>query len=215
MSVATLHYIHDPLCGWCYAAAPLLAAVTQLDGLDLLLHGGGLMSGAGRRKVTPELRGYVMSNDLRIAKLTGQPFGEAYFNGLLRDESAVFDSTPPIAAIMAAQVCGKSAVSYLSALQQTHFVEGRRIADRATLLALGDAAGIDRDTFAAELDRQLDGAVGERIEASQNLLQQAGGGGFPTFLLETRRGLSWLVCGAFLGQREVWQQHLLTHLSDV
>lgn len=29
MSTPTLHYIHDPLCGWCYGAAPL---VRGLDG---------------------------------------------------------------------------------------------------------------------------------------------------------------------------------------
>lgn len=27
--MATLHYIHDPLCGWCYGAAPLVKAARQ------------------------------------------------------------------------------------------------------------------------------------------------------------------------------------------
>lgn len=26
MATATLHYFHDPFCGWCYGAAPLVAA---------------------------------------------------------------------------------------------------------------------------------------------------------------------------------------------
>ena len=28
-----LHAIYDPLCGWCYAAAPLLAAAREVPGL--------------------------------------------------------------------------------------------------------------------------------------------------------------------------------------
>ena len=30
-----LHAIYDPLCGWCYAAAPLLAAAREVPGLAL------------------------------------------------------------------------------------------------------------------------------------------------------------------------------------
>ncbi|RLR78637.1 protein-disulfide isomerase, partial [Pseudomonas aeruginosa] len=26
MNDLTLHYLYDPLCGWCYGASPLLAA---------------------------------------------------------------------------------------------------------------------------------------------------------------------------------------------
>jgi len=46
--VATLHYFHDPLCGWCYAAAPLVTAAAAVPGVALKLHGGGPMIGALR-----------------------------------------------------------------------------------------------------------------------------------------------------------------------
>ena len=57
MSPATLHYIHDPLCGWCYGAAPLVKAALEV--LPVRAHGGGMMAGARRRSVTEALRGYV------------------------------------------------------------------------------------------------------------------------------------------------------------
>lgn len=31
--MATLHYIFDPLCGWCYGAAPLVEAARTVPGL--------------------------------------------------------------------------------------------------------------------------------------------------------------------------------------
>ena len=39
VSPATLHYIYDPFCGWCYAAAPLVKAAREI--LPVRLHGGG------------------------------------------------------------------------------------------------------------------------------------------------------------------------------
>ncbi len=41
-----LHYIHDPLCGWCYAAAPLAEAAAAVPGVEIVLHGGRAISGA-------------------------------------------------------------------------------------------------------------------------------------------------------------------------
>ncbi len=30
-----LHYIYDPLCGWCYGAAPLVQAARGISGLTI------------------------------------------------------------------------------------------------------------------------------------------------------------------------------------
>lgn len=103
---AVLHYIFDPLCGWCYAAAPLVQAARQLPDLAIALHGGGMLAGPNRIAITPRWRDHVVPHDRRIAQLTGQPFGEAYFDGLLRDPMAMMDSEPPTTAILAAQALG-------------------------------------------------------------------------------------------------------------
>ncbi|KHM01031.1 hypothetical protein KV24_16495 [Enterobacter hormaechei subsp. xiangfangensis] len=69
MNDLTLHYLYDPLCGWCYGASPLLAAAREVTGLDVRLHGGGMMTDANRQPVGAGLRHYVMPHDLRIAHL--------------------------------------------------------------------------------------------------------------------------------------------------
>jgi putative protein-disulfide isomerase len=76
MSSAVLHYLYDPLCGWCWGAAPLVRAARAV--LPVQLHAGGLMTGVRRQQVTPELRAFVQPHDERIAHLSGQPFGSAY-----------------------------------------------------------------------------------------------------------------------------------------
>ena len=210
MSHATLHYIHDPLCGWCYGAAPLVKAAREV--LPVRAHGGGMMAGARRRSVTEALRGYVLPHDRRIAELSGQPFGEAYADGLLRDTTAVFDSEPPIAAMLAAKAIAGSDLDLLARLQTAHYVEGRRIADRSVLEELAVSVGLEREAFAAAL-RVAEGApVHSHIAQTRALMQRLGVQGFPSFALEIDGQWRVLDAGRFMGQPADFAEHLRQRL---
>lgn len=196
--VRQLHYVHDPLCGWCYAIAPLIQAAR--GALPVKLHGGGLMTGARRQPVTPQLRDYVMPHDRRIAALTGQPFGDAYFDGLLRDAGAVYDSEPPIAALLAAEQLAGRGADLLARLQTAHYVEGRRIADTGVLVELAAGIGLAREPFTQALAAAGGAAVQVHMQASRALLQRLGGQGFPTLALEVDGQFRPIDVNAFLGQ---------------
>ena len=198
-----LHYIYDPLCGWCYGAKPLVQAAQQA--LAVIAHGGGMMTGANRQNVSPQLRNYVMPHDRRIAEYTGQPFGEAYFEGLLRDHTAVFDSAPPIAAVLAAEQIDGRGLQLLGRLQTAHYVEGRRIADKAVLLELAGAEGYDHKTF---LDAFLRADTDRHIQASRRLLAEVGGQGFPTFALEQAGQFTLIDISPWLGKPEAFAEWL-------
>ena len=204
--MSTLHYIHDPLCGWCYAAAPLVKAAREL--MPVVLHGGGLMTGPRRQHATPALRAYVMPHDRRIAQLSGQPFGEAYFEGLLRDADALFDSEPPITALLAADELRGLGPELLARMQTAHYVEGRRIADPAVLTALAAAVGIGAEDFGPAFVRLQGAATQRHIEASRALLARADGGGFPTLLLEREGRMERLDIQAWFGRPDAWRQWL-------
>ena len=208
-STTTLHYIYDPLCGWCYGAAPLAAAAR--DVMPVIGHGGGMMTGANRKQVSPALRNYVMPHDHRIAELTGQKFGDGYFNGLLLDETAVFDSAPPIRAILAAEDMAGRGLDMLSRLQVAHYVEGKRIADDDVLQALAMELGLDADEFAQAYGRIGEEELQQHIAASRRLLAQAGGHGFPTFVLEQDGRLEMLDAGRWLGEPDAWREHLAAY----
>ncbi len=203
-----LHYIHDPLCGWCYGAAPLVAAARQV--LPVQAHGGGMMAGRNRRRVDAQLRDYVMPHDHRIAQMTGQAFGENYFNGLLKDTDAVFDSAPPIAAVLAVQALKDDAagLDMLAAIQRAHYQQGRRISEVATLTELAQALGIAAEAFTTELQRVEQDELANHIEASRELLNYVGGRGFPTFVLQRGDTLEVLDTGRWLGQAEQWANYL-------
>lgn len=202
MTAPVLHYLYDPFCGWCYAAALLLRVARRH--LAVQGHGGGMMAGKLRQRVSPQLRQYVMPHDRRIAQLTGQPFGEAYFDGLLRDATAVFDSAPPIAAILAADELAQRGLDLLGRLQTAHYVEGRRIAELPVLIALAEEIGLPAEPFATRLSTLVGAAVDRHIAASRALLSRVGGSGFPSFVLEQQGRFTVLDAAAYFGRPEAW-----------
>lgn len=208
-----LHYIYDPFCGWCYGATTLVQTARQIPGLEMVLHGGGMFSGSNQQAVNEALRQYVMPHDRRIAALTGQPFGEAYFNGLLRDHAAVLDSDVPIAAILAAEARGRG-LDLLKRIQTAHFVEGRRVAEPAVLTDLAVGIGLERAAFQARLAGIDAAAVQTHTRASNHFLARVGGRGYPTFVLEQDGRLQFLDISAWLPDPAGWQAMLMQQLPQ-
>jgi putative protein-disulfide isomerase len=207
--MTTLHYIYDPLCGWCYAAAPLVSAARSVPGLAIALHGGGMLAGPNRRPITAEWRDHVMPHDQRIAQLTGQPFGPAYVDGLLRDTSAVMDSAPPITAILAAEEVAGRGLDMLHRVQSAHYAEGRRIADTPVLLDLAQELELDADAFAAAFARLAGPQTDKHFLESRQWLARCDGRGFPTMALDLGDGhLERLDASSWYGRAGAWREHL-------
>lgn len=211
-----LHYVFDPLCGWCYGAAPLVQAACELEGLDIAFHAGGMFTGDNRRPISGEWREYVMKQDQRIARHSGQPFGNAYFDGLLLDSGVVLDSGPPITAILAAEAMAGIGLDMLHELQRSHFVCGLRIADAGVLRECARDLGLDVGTFTAEMQRLEGRATSSHIAASRALLLAAGGRGFPTFALDDGSGgLRPLQVSDYLGKVDKWSNFLRSWCIDM
>lgn len=175
-----LHYIYDPLCGWCYGAEPLVLAAQRVAGLELRLHAGGLFPEPTR--LPEDMRRYIREADARVGQLTGQPYGKAYLEELLGDPNLVLHSRPPIAAVLAAEALAPGrAFEMVRAIQHAHWEEGRHVVRPAVLSDLAAGLGFERDAF----DAALAGApVDAHIAETQRLMGAVGARGFPTFVLE-------------------------------
>ena len=179
MSKPILHYVYDPLCGWCYAAEPLVEAAAGAS-VAIVLHGGGLWDPAVH---APEAKRRSMrETDARIARLTGQPFGEAYLEGLLVDPASIWWSRPTVAAVLAAESleAGRG-LAMLAAIQRAHYVEGRRVVEDAVLTEAAGAIGLDPSRFTQALRAA---PVDAHIQATRQLMRSHGLQGFPSFLVE-------------------------------
>lgn len=182
---AVLHYIYDPLCGWCYGAEPLVWAAAKVDGLALAMHAGGLWPQPTR--LPAHTREYIKQADARVGQMSGQPYGEPYLNGLLFDPDLVLDSRPVIAAVLAAQVLEPAkALPMLRGIQHAHYEHGKHVIRDEVLRDVAAEIGLDVGAFDAARTKV---SVDEHIAASQELMNNVGAQGFPTFVLQI--GTDW------------------------
>lgn len=204
----TLHYVFDPLCGWCYAVAPLVQAASRVRGIRVELHAGGMLSGSMRRRITPDWREHVIPMDRRIAQLSGQPFGDAYFNGLLRDDAVWLDSAPPTAAILAAESLDGQGLRMLHRIQQGHYVEGAAVADEAVLQRLAQDIGLPGDAFKARFQSMSGDACEAHVADTRALMHAFGITGFPAVLMHRDGAWGALPIQRYLGRPTLWRDAL-------
>jgi putative protein-disulfide isomerase len=180
-----LHYIYDPLCGWCYAAAAMTeaAAIHAPGNFEIKLHAGGLFA---RTKLSEAQRQHIRAADSRIGEMTGQIFSEAYLNGLLSDPDTVYDSSMPIRGILAAdRIKPGTGLAMLQALQQAHFRRGLRIVEASTIADVAGSIGLDEADFIAAFEEIGEGELEQHLVSTHRLMSEVGARGFPTYVAQT------------------------------
>jgi len=191
-----LQYFLDPLCGWCYASAPALAALAKQFPTVLELMPTGLFSGAGARPMSKEWVEHAWRNDQRIAQMTGQIFSQAYHDKVLNGAGVHFDSSHATRALTAMrQITPALEPRLMHALQLARYVDGRDtekpevVADVAATVAALSELPFDKAQFAARLsnDATLEQATAQRTASSQALMLRRGVSGVP---------LLWICTGA-------------------
>lgn len=197
---ATLHYIFDPLCGWCYGAGPLLARLSERfgDQLALALHPGLLFPQP--HEIAPAYRAHIVSADQHIAVQTGVEFGAPYIERVRSVALLHYHSAPPAAAVMAAQALQPAlSLRMLEAIQHSHYVRGADVGDSAILSGLAQNLGMTPDAFEQAMNRAVQSLPGLAEEA-HSLLLAVRGNGFPTLVLERGGKYLRLDHGSFYGQ---------------
>lgn len=177
---ATLHYVYDPLCGWCYSAEPLVNAAESVEGLSIRMHGGGLWPEPTR--LPAETRAYIREADARAGAISGQPYGEAYLEGLLPDPEMTLESRPTTAAVLAAESLDDTkGLDMLRGIQHAHYERGLHVVRPEVLRQIATEIGLDPAAFEAAAD-SVD--VDSHITNTRRFMQQIGAHGFPAFVLQ-------------------------------
>lgn len=187
-----IHYIFDPLCGWCYASAPALQQLALAYPQQLELMPSGLFAEDGARDLTPQFAEYAWANDQRIETLTGQPFTEAYRQDVLLKTSARFDSAMMNRALTAVRELSPALeVRLLHQLQVARYVTGLDTATAAVVARIttevATEAGVQLEIGAFERrlnnDAALLASTQIRTRATQVLMSQKGIRGVPQVLI--------------------------------
>ncbi|CAN7536821.1 DsbA family protein [Polaromonas sp. LjRoot131] len=183
----TLHYLFDPLCGWCYGAIPALSALSEVPAVSIELLPTGLFSGEGARPMNSEFAAYAWSNDQRIERLTGQRFTEQYREQVLGDRQRLFDSGPATLALTAVSLTAPGReLEALKAIQSARYVDGKDTTSLATLAGILRGLGLEQAAArVAQPDEDLLAANQARISRGQALMQEFGARGVPTLVAES------------------------------
>ncbi|MGY8527002.1 DsbA family protein [Paracidovorax citrulli] len=201
-----LHYIHDPLCGWCYAAESLAEAASgEARGQFVMrLHAGGLFA---RTHLSSATRNHIRIADARIGELTGQVFSDAYLSGLLGDRDTVYDSAMPIRGILAAEaVQPGSGLAMLKALQHAHYRGGRRIVEMETIVDVAQRLGLEAEPFAAAFKKVGEGELEKHLASTHRLMHEVGGRGYPTFVAQVGNRFEVLPHDPFYGDAQAFAE---------
>ncbi|MEZ2684290.1 DsbA family protein [Proteus vulgaris] len=210
-STKILHYVYDPLCGWCYGIAPLIEVVSNIFPDAIKLHGGGLFTPTRAVTGGQSWKEHVTPIDERISQLSGQVFSHAYRDTLGNTEM-VLNSLLPISAILVAQIMGKRDVYLLKALQEAYYLDGLNISDKNTLLFIVKKLDFDVEQFASLLSEINEAQTQQHLSQTQQLMSQVNGRGFPTLFIEDAQGYHLISVEKYLGNTKHWQQFITENL---
>ena len=184
----TITYLFDPLCGWCYGASPMIQKLEKLSkqsGLTLELAPTGLFAGVNGRAMDADFANYAWFNDVRIAKMTGQPFTEQYRTQVLGQTDGMLDSEAATLALTAVSFTEpQRELETLRQLQEARYVNGQDITSLITVekllrdLCLAAAA----DKLAAE-STELNLSNYTRLQRAQRLMQTFSVSGVPALIV--------------------------------
>lgn len=203
MPAITLTYLFDPLCGWCYGAAPMVARLAAEADFAVELAPTGLFSGHGARMMDEGFAAYAWSNDERIAGLSGQPFSPAYRTNILK-VGGRFDSAPATLGLTAVRLTAADRErEALAALQKARYVEGRDMVSEAGVAAILGEIGLK--TAADRLltpDGDLIAANQRRLSEAARLMGAFRINGVPALIVTTGAGRQLVPSGALFGPAE-------------
>ena len=213
MSTATLHYVYDPFCGWCYGAAPMITAATAIAGLEIQAHGVGMLSGDKSKLMSGEWRDFVRPHEARITAFSKQTFADAYVQGVLEHENVQLDSSPPIAAMLTAQQLSGRGIEMLKRLQIAYYQEGQAIADRGVIAGIANELGFEPESFMATFDLITADSLQDHIKRSNEMLEALNARGFPAFALEIDGQMEVLAMGHYLSRPALFKKDIESRLA--
>lgn len=185
---ATLYYVHDPMCSWCYGFGPTLATLVSSlpEDIRLVRLLGGLAPDSDA-PMTPEMRLHLQQTWHRIQhRIPGTSFNFDFWTGCEPRRS----TWPACRAVIAAREQDPAFDDAMTrAIQHAYYTDARNPADRAVLIELAGEIGADPDAFAEQLD-----APGTQAELQGEIARARvlGVDSFPGLVLE-HNGSRWRI----------------------
>ena len=177
-SKATLIYVGDPMCSWCYGIAPeLIKLKDHFEGkLNFEVLVGGLRP--FNTETMTDLKDFLTEHWNDVARASGQKFKY----DILNRSDITYDTEPPCRAVVTVRnIAPEKAFEFFKMIQSTFYYYNRNMhLDESYLPALS-SLGIDHQTFLKKFNsEEMKRATLQDFQRSNQL----GIRGFPAILLQ-------------------------------
>ena len=178
---ASLIYVHDPMCSWCWGFRPVLTQLrSRLPPQVCFEHLLGGLAADSDQAMPAALQQQLQQTWQQIAKhIPGTRFNFDFW----RDCQPRRSTYPACRAVIAARLAGIDDPDRMTlAIQQAYYLRAMNPSDAATLIQLADELGLDSRTFETLLhSEQVDRLLHEEIAAARSIGVQS----YPSLVLRT------------------------------
>ena len=184
--MATLYYVHDPMCSWCWGFSRTWRQTH--DALPADIQVVRLLGGLAEDNDSPmpaEMQGKLQQTWHHIAeRIPGVEFNFRFWSECSPRRSTY----PACRAVIAARQQGKEYdIAMTQAIQHAYYLQARNPSDTNTLVSLAGELGLNTETFTqALLAPQTHAQLMQEISRSR----QMGADSFPSLVLE-HQGRRW------------------------
>ncbi|RBO83474.1 DsbA family protein [Marinomonas aquiplantarum] len=199
-----IHYFFDPMCGWCYAASPLLQTLAESAQFDIHYYPGGMIP---KRAIDLGFRQHIVQADQHIARMAKVTFGQKYQQRVTSGAEFILDSYLPTQAFWAGQTLGFKAQTMLGHLQHAHYIEGMALHQEDQLQALAQQLGIEESAWQAAMHEVKEHSL-KNIQYNQKMMNTWQVSGFPTLFLQNKDQLIRLQHSQYYGQPDAFLEYV-------
>lgn len=177
---ATLYYVHDPMCSWCYAFRPVWAQIQQQ--LPASIHVQTILGGLApdtEQLMPQETRDYIQGQWHQVMRLVPGTIFNFDFWTQCQPRRATYPACRAV--LLARQQSQAHESAMIQAIQNAYYQQARNPSDTDTLYALAQAIGLDADAFASALQGD---ATREALLAEIHFSRSMGANSFPSLFLQ-------------------------------
>jgi len=147
MFQSKLIYIHDPMCSWCWGYAPTwLKLKEQLEHKIIVEYKVGGLAADSQQPMPKAMKEMLEDTWHKIQKQLGTQFNYDFWRNCEPRRSTY----PACRAALIARKTNKEA-QMIEAIQRAYYLSAQNPSDEATLVALAQGIGLDKEGFANEL----------------------------------------------------------------
>jgi len=182
---ATLYYIYDPMCSWCWGFRQTWDALRErLQGRVAIRYVLGGLAPESHEPMSEEMQASLQQTWRRVHELTGAPFNFAFW----RNNTPYRSTYPACKAVLVARGYGLERQMY-ERIQHYYYAEAGNPSVYDNLVQLAVELGLDADAFAVEMHSEV---INQALLAEVQYAEALGAQGFPSLVLGHNGALDYI-----------------------